>query len=312
MFITGNDCKKRWKYIRDSYNRCKRKNKLPTGSSASLKTTKWMLYERLRFLEKIPTERASVATVEAENTEGSESGEETSTTGISEQRRRSEEISGEERSNEEVKRAGISAAGTSGTKRNAERSGVTSNEEASGPGKGTAETSGRKKKKTCQLDSNLHISSLLQHWKERDKQRQEQMKIMAEEEEKADKDGINSFCSHIGTILKKLPPGLRVEAKTKVFNLLAEYELRSINKSSSLSSASYSPHSNENYSISNITHSSASNLSPYSPISSIASPPAQPTDLSIPLLNQVAHDANNHLQLEESTEYDNNYFFTSM
>ncbi|CAH0730239.1 unnamed protein product, partial [Brenthis ino] len=146
------------------------------------------------------TKRASVATVEAENTEGSESGEETSTTGISEQRRRSEEISGEERSNEEVKRAGISAAGTSGTKRNAERSGVTSNEEASGPGKGTAETSGRKKKKTCQLDSNLHISSLLQHWKERDKQRQEQMKIMAEEEEKADKDGINSFCSHIGTI----------------------------------------------------------------------------------------------------------------
>lgn len=284
MFITGNDCKKRWKYIRDSYNRCKRKNKLPTGSSASLKTTKWMLYERLRFLEKIPTERASVATVEAENTEGGESSEETSITGISEQRRLSEEISGEERSNEE----------------------------ASGPGKGTAETSGRKKKKTCQLDNNLQISSLLQHWKERDKQRQEQIKIMAEEKEKADKDGINSFCSHIGTILKKLPPGLRVEAKTKVFNLLAEYELRSINKSSSLGSASYSPHSNESYSTSNITHSSASNLSPYSPISSIASPPAQPTDLSIPLLNQVAHDVNNYLQSEESTEYDNNYFFTSM
>ncbi|KAF9405768.1 hypothetical protein HW555_013628, partial [Spodoptera exigua] len=202
MNKTSNDCKKRWKYIRDSYNRCKRKNKLPTGSSASLKTTKWMLYERLRFLEKIPTERTSVATVEAENTDDGESGEETSTTGISEQRRRSEEISGEERSNEEVKRAGISAAGTSGTKRNAERigerSGETSNEEASGP----------------------------------------------------------------------------------------EYELRSINNSLSLSSASYSPHSNESYSISNITHSSASNQSPYSPISSIASPPAQPTDLSIPLLNQ--------------------------
>lgn len=200
MFITGNDCKKRWKYIRDSYNRCKRKNKLPTGSSASLKTTKWMLYERLDFLEKIPTERASVATVEAEDTEG----EETSTTGISEPRRRSEEISGEERSNEEEIRAGISAAGTSGTKSNAEvrgeRSGETSNVEASGPGKGTAETRGRKKRKTCQLDNNLHVTSLLQYWKERDKQRQEQMKILIEEEGKADKDGINSFCSHIGTI----------------------------------------------------------------------------------------------------------------
>lgn len=311
MFITGNYCKKRWKYIRDSYNRCKRKNKLPTGSSASLKSTKWMLYERLRFLEKIPTERASVATVEADNTEG----EETSTTGISELRRRSEEISGEESSNEEVIRVGISVAGRSGTKRNAERggerSGVMSNEEASGPGKGKAETS-KKKKKACQLDSNLHVTSLLQHWKERDKQRQEHIKILTEEEGKADKDGINSFCSHIGTILKKLPPDLKVEAKTKVFNLLAEYELRCINQSSSLSSASYSPHSNESYSVSNITHSSATNLSPYSRISSVASPPVQPTDLSIPLLNQVAHGANNYLQSEESTEYDNNYFFTSM
>lgn len=204
MFITGNDCNKRWKYIRDSYNKCKHKNKLPTGSSASFKTTKWMLYERLRFLKKKPTERASVATVEAEDTEG----EETSTTGISEPRRRSEEISGEEKSNEEVISGGISVAGTSGTKRNAdirgERSGETSNEEASGPGKGTAETRGRKKKKTCQLDNSLHVTSLLQHWKdERDKQRQKQMKILTEEDGKADKYGINSFCSHIGIYLKK-------------------------------------------------------------------------------------------------------------
>lgn len=89
------------------------------------------------------------------------------------------------------------------------------------------------------------------------------MKILTEEEGKADKDGINSFCLHIGTILRKLPPNLRVEAKTKVFNLLAEYELRSINQSSI-----------------------------------VASLPAR--------------DANNCLQSEESTEYDNNYFFTSM
>lgn len=208
MFISGNDCKKRWKYIRDSYNRCKRKNKLPTGSSAALKSTKWMLFERLRFLEKIPTERASVATVQNENNIDEESGDGFDTTGTSELRRRSGELSGEERSgetsNEERNKPGSCGAGTSGTKRNEERreerSGETSNEGASRVGIGTAETSGRKKKKTCHPDNNIHITSLLQYWKERDKERQNQIKTLTEEEETADRDGINSFCSHIGTI----------------------------------------------------------------------------------------------------------------
>lgn len=85
MLITGNECKKRWKHIRDSYNRCKRKNKLPTGSSASSKTTKWMMFERIRFLDNIPIERPSISTVQDENIED-ETNEETSTAGTSQLR----------------------------------------------------------------------------------------------------------------------------------------------------------------------------------------------------------------------------------
>lgn len=49
--ISGDECKKRWKYIRDSYNRFRRKNKVGTGSAAQSKNSKNQLYERLNFLK---------------------------------------------------------------------------------------------------------------------------------------------------------------------------------------------------------------------------------------------------------------------
>lgn len=119
MFITGNECKKRWKYIRDSYNRCKRKNKLPTGSSASSKTTKWMLFERLHFLDNIPSERPSISTVHDENVEG-ETYEETGTAGTDGSRRCSERGT----INEGTRGAGIDTADTSELRNSEERSGT--------------------------------------------------------------------------------------------------------------------------------------------------------------------------------------------
>ena len=48
------DCKKRWKNVRDSYNRNKRK--LGTGSERSLRK-KWPLAAHVSFLDKVQHER---------------------------------------------------------------------------------------------------------------------------------------------------------------------------------------------------------------------------------------------------------------
>ncbi|XP_050298531.1 uncharacterized protein LOC126737593 [Anthonomus grandis grandis] len=51
------ECKIRWKNIRDNYFKNKRKQKLGTGSAASSRPTKWTLLELLKFLELVKTER---------------------------------------------------------------------------------------------------------------------------------------------------------------------------------------------------------------------------------------------------------------
>lgn len=117
------------------------------------------------------------------------------------------------------------------------------------------------------------------------------MKALSVQESVADIDGIDSFCSHMGSVLKQLPPGLRVEAKTKLFNVLAEFELKSLDQSSRTRNISFSTDSNQSYPISN---SSASNLTPYSPIS-VPSPPAEAADLSTRSVYE---------------EYDDNNFFS--
>ncbi|KAJ8728597.1 hypothetical protein PYW07_006293 [Mythimna separata] len=60
------ECRKKWKLIRDSYNRYKRKQKSSTGSAAPAKNSKWQFYERLRFLENTPSERQSSTSVDQE------------------------------------------------------------------------------------------------------------------------------------------------------------------------------------------------------------------------------------------------------
>ncbi|XP_072389673.1 uncharacterized protein [Diabrotica undecimpunctata] len=75
MNRTDADCKKRWKYIRDSYNRYKRKKKMATGSGAPAKNSKWELFERLRFLEQISTERASASNISSESLMSTEEAE---------------------------------------------------------------------------------------------------------------------------------------------------------------------------------------------------------------------------------------------
>ncbi|XP_022161884.1 uncharacterized protein LOC111027775 [Myzus persicae] len=55
------DCKRRWKNIKDTYNRNKRK--LGTGSAASSKK-KWILADRVSFLNSVDNERNSTSNID--------------------------------------------------------------------------------------------------------------------------------------------------------------------------------------------------------------------------------------------------------
>ncbi|KAL4113979.1 hypothetical protein QTP88_017522 [Uroleucon formosanum] len=57
------DCKKRWRNIKDTYNRKKRSRHLGTGSAAKNKPTKWQLADILSFLDVAAYERPSVSNI---------------------------------------------------------------------------------------------------------------------------------------------------------------------------------------------------------------------------------------------------------
>jgi len=51
------DCKKRWRNIKDTYNRKKRSRQMGTGSAAKNKPSKWQLADILSFLDVAVYER---------------------------------------------------------------------------------------------------------------------------------------------------------------------------------------------------------------------------------------------------------------
>ncbi|KAL1488929.1 hypothetical protein ABEB36_014715 [Hypothenemus hampei] len=57
------DCKKRWRSVKDNYFRNKKKQKLGTGSSSLDKPIKWALYNQLSFLDKIKHDRSDFENV---------------------------------------------------------------------------------------------------------------------------------------------------------------------------------------------------------------------------------------------------------
>ncbi|CAH1960684.1 unnamed protein product [Acanthoscelides obtectus] len=63
---SSDDCKRRWRNIKDTYFRNRKKRKLGTGSAASERVIKWTLYDRLSFLDVIKHERESKNTLTEE------------------------------------------------------------------------------------------------------------------------------------------------------------------------------------------------------------------------------------------------------
>jgi len=56
MLFLDEDCKKRWRLIRDHFKCLKREGKLGTGSAAR-KPVNWLLLKYVSFLSQVPEER---------------------------------------------------------------------------------------------------------------------------------------------------------------------------------------------------------------------------------------------------------------
>ncbi|XP_063833541.1 uncharacterized protein LOC135082691 [Ostrinia nubilalis] len=177
MKKSSTDCKKRWKYLRDSYNRCKRTNKKRTGS-ASFKTTKWCFFNVLRFLDA-HSEQESEVKIKTDNSndEDSQPYDETNFEFCP--------VDDGDTKEEKYEKAYI----------------IDTDVEV-----GILE----RKKRNCEQDSSYQNTEVPAKTKKRD-------------------DEIDSFCTYIGAILKKINPALRVEAKSKIFNLMSEYEMKDMN-----------------------------------------------------------------------------------
>ncbi|KAL1490059.1 hypothetical protein ABEB36_012803 [Hypothenemus hampei] len=163
---TDEECKKRWKYIRDSYNRYKRKRKCITGSASKSKTSKWDFFERLRFLERVPIERNTESSIQQIN-----------------DKEDSQPLS-------EVPQPPPSRA-----------------------------RSTRPSRRTIK-----HHDELLQFMKEREESRQKLIKGLSQTNNQDIDDDVTTFANHVKSVLTKLSPRLKLDAKNEIFATLSKYE----------------------------------------------------------------------------------------
>ncbi|XP_046677575.1 uncharacterized protein LOC124365628 [Homalodisca vitripennis] len=77
MKLPAEECKNRWKNIRDTYMRRKRAKKLPTGSASSKKVRKWHLEDYLEFMNVVKCERETVTNTITQDDETKVDGQET-------------------------------------------------------------------------------------------------------------------------------------------------------------------------------------------------------------------------------------------
>ncbi|KAI4455602.1 madf domain transcription factor [Holotrichia oblita] len=213
------ECRKKWKLIRDSYNRYKRKQKHSTGSAAPAKNSKWQFYERLRFLEKIPLERqSSTSVIEQISNTSSEGGHEDPPL----------EVTDESVHNTPSRESGP-IPGTS----------------TSAPEKSVSLSKSCEKTTKNRIKRNRQDDDLIKYLKERHEKRNSELRLLESQIQQPD-DDISTFTKHIEMTLRKLTAHSRAMAKNEIFGIVSKYEIGDIERESerpytSSSYNSYSP-----------------------------------------------------------------------
>lgn len=207
MFITDSECRKKWKLIRDSYNRHKRKQKQSTGSAAPA-NSKWQFYERLRFLENTPLERQSCTSVEQEQQSSASVEKEVTNTSPGVEH---EDTPHEAADTSVHNTPSKELPGTS--KSTQERSNIPLSNSSEKP---TAKNTKRKRQKEDEF---------IKFMKDRQENRNRQLESLKSQESV---DDISTFTKHIEMMLRKLSARSRAMAKTEIFNIVSKYEIGDI------------------------------------------------------------------------------------
>ncbi|KAJ8728928.1 hypothetical protein PYW07_006624 [Mythimna separata] len=208
---TDSECRKKWKLIRDSYNRYKRKQKSSTGSAAPAKNSKWQFYERLRFLENTSSERPSSTSVDQE--------QQSSTSVVQEVTNTSSEVGHEDTPSV----AADASVHNTISRELVEPVPGTSTQERSIPQSKSSEKSTSKNTKRKRQKEDEFIKFMKDRHESRNSTL-ESLKCQGRESF----DDISTFTKHIETMLRKLSARSRAMAKTEIFNIISKYEIGDI------------------------------------------------------------------------------------
>ncbi|XP_045508884.1 transcription factor Adf-1-like [Colias croceus] len=199
----SDECKKKWKAIRDGYHRFKKKHKLGTGS-ATPKHSKGKRHLLLSFLESVPEHRSGGSNIPS-SPRAPQSNEEDSVDNL-----------------------------LSSNEQEGSKDGAMSYAEQDSDNDDTTKVETENKQK-INLDFKTKVlkeDSILKVWKERDEKRESLIKTILKKKD----DDIDLFVRHIGEVLRNLPQVEKAQAKKHLYEVLSEYEIMAAKKLSNSSS----------------------------------------------------------------------------
>ncbi|KAG5880792.1 hypothetical protein JTB14_010458 [Gonioctena quinquepunctata] len=199
------ECKSRWKNIRDNYHKHKRKQKQGTGSAASAKPPKWALYEYLKFLDNEKSERQSISNVSEaatsieENTNREHSDEEFDTS-----------VDVDSVVDDDLSSPPLSDYPTLSKK--LRQNVITDKSRCSTPESNAGSTSTKRTQRK---------NVFLENFEERSKQR---LRMLSSLIQKPEDDEVDLFFKSIAMTVKQLPPHLIAKAKLETLTLVTELQ----------------------------------------------------------------------------------------
>ncbi|XP_050526067.1 uncharacterized protein LOC126896916 [Daktulosphaira vitifoliae] len=232
------DCKKRWKNMKDTYNKNKRSRKLGTGSSTKNKQKKWVLADALSFLDVCFYERTGLTNFNSTNEIKNSKEEDSLTVTVD-----------DENNSSNLNDFSIMSATETTTVHdtelennfNTEKKYLTLKKKLS-----------KEKIPTKKLNQNKELVSLLKRSNEERQQILNSINKVEEEE-----DPIDAFFKTMAITVKSFPQHLKIKAKKEVFNIITNLEIENSSTSSTQNRniPSSSSYSSPNSSLQSSSHS---------------------------------------------------------
>ncbi|XP_028131144.2 uncharacterized protein LOC114326888 [Diabrotica virgifera virgifera] len=194
--IYTQDCKTRWRTLRDLYNRKRKLIKKPTGTAASMKASNWDYLDNMSFLRKFPKKKGSLTNVPGIGSLDPD----------------------EIRENDEE------------TIADTEETEVEKVQESSNPKRSLEETEILKQNVNNKRNTDRVIAAMENRYKERNELFRELLSAPSASLAAPETNPIITFFQSMAQTVMTFPPHLAVEAKAKVCQIVTDLEYRSISQ----------------------------------------------------------------------------------